>query len=199
MRIFVAGATGVIGIRVVPLLVADGHTVAGMTRTPGKTGQLEELGAEPVVCDVFDAAALTEAVASFRPDAVMHQLTDLPDHASQLAGFAARNDRIRTEGTRNLIAAAQVAGARHFLAQSIAWRPPGRGRVVDEHEHQVLNAGGVVARYGQLYGPGTFYEDRIPDHPRIHVDAAARATPPLIGSSPGVVVVAEDATPAAGE
>ena len=199
MRIFVAGATGVIGIRLVPLLVADGHTVAGMTRTPGKTGQLEALGAEPVVCDVFDAAALTEAVTAFRPDAVMHQLTDLPDHVSQLAGFAARNDRIRTEGTRNLIAAAKAAGAGHFLAQSIAWRPPGRGQVVDEHEHQVLEAGGVVVRYGQLYGPGTFYEDRIPEHPRIHVDAAARATPPLIEASPGVVVVAEDAGPAAGE
>ena len=198
MRIFVAGATGVIGIRVVPLLVADGHAVMGMTRTPGKTGRLQALGADPVVCDVFDAAALTESVTAFRPDAVMHQLTDLPDDVSQLGEFAARNDRMRTEGTRNLVAAAKAAGARHFLAQSIAWRPPGRGDAVDEHERQVLEAGGVVVRYGQLYGPGTFYEDRVPEHPRIHIDAAARATRPLIQAEPGVVVVAEETGPSAG-
>jgi uncharacterized protein YbjT (DUF2867 family) len=192
MRIFLAGATGVNGIRVLPLLIAEGHTVAGMTRLPQKANQLRALGADPVVCDVFDADALTEAVTAFEPQAVMHQLTDLPDHLDQLSEFAARNDRIRTEGTRNLLAAAMAAGARHFLAQSIAWRPPGRGESVDQHERQVLDAGGVVVRYGQLYGPGTFYEDRSPPHPRIRVDAAAQATPPLIQIPSGVVVLAED-------
>jgi hypothetical protein len=123
LRVFLAGATGVIGARLVPLLIAGGHTVAGLTRSAEKAGPLRQSGAEPVVCDVFDAAALTAAVVAFAPDVVMHQLTDLPDRASEIAAFAARNDRIRTEGTRNLIAAARAAGAGHFLAQSIAWRP----------------------------------------------------------------------------
>jgi UDP-glucose 4-epimerase len=192
VRIFVAGASGVIGIRLVPLLVAGGHEVAGMTRSGAKVEQLQSLGAEPVVCDVYDAAALTDAVGAFRPEMVMHQLTDLPDSAEQLGVFSARNDRIRTEGTSNLLAAGKAAGATRFLAQSIAWRPPGRGEVVDSHEEQVLDAGGVVVRYGQLYGPGTFYEDQVPPPPRIHVDAAARETVPLLDAEPGVVVLAED-------
>jgi nucleoside-diphosphate-sugar epimerase len=192
LRIFLAGATGVIGIRLLPLLLAAGHTVAGMTRSPDKAGQLLALGALPVVCDVFDAAAFTRAVTEFAPDAVLHQLTDLPDRPGQLPEFTARNDRIRTEGTRNVVAAAEAAGARHLLAQSIAWRPPGRGEALDEHERRVLSAGGVVVRYGQLYGPGTFYEDQVPQHPRIHVDAAAQATPPLIQAPGGVVTLAED-------
>jgi uncharacterized protein YbjT (DUF2867 family) len=192
VRVFIAGASGVIGIRLVPLLVAAGHVVAGITRSPGKVDQLRALGAEPVVCDVFDADALTEAVSAFAPEMVMHQLTDLPDDVEQLGEFSARNDRIRTEGTSNLLAAARAAGAPRFLAQSIAWRPPGRGEVVDAHERQVLDAGGVVVRYGQLYGPGTFYEDTIPPPPRIQIDEAARATVPLLESEPGVVVLAEN-------
>jgi hypothetical protein len=101
---------------------------------------------------------------------------------------------MRTEGTRNLISAARAAIAHHFLVQSIAWRPPGRGEVVDAHERQVLDAGGVVVRYGQLYGPGTYYEDRLPPHPRIHVDDAARATPALLHARSGVVTLADDAS-----
>jgi len=192
MRIFLAGATGVLGKRILPLLVQDGHTVAGMTRSPGKAGDLRSLGAVPVICDVFDSEALTSAVSAFAPNAVMHQLTDLPDHLDQLAEFGRRNDRIRTEGTRNLLAAARTAGAEHVLAQSIAWRPPGRGEAADELERQVLAVGGVVVRYGQLYGPGTFYPDGPPRPPRIQVDAAAKATPPLITAPSGIVLVAED-------
>jgi uncharacterized protein YbjT (DUF2867 family) len=192
MRIFIAGASGVIGVRLVPLLVADGHDVAAMTRSPQKAANLDSLGAEPVVCDVFDPSALAAAVDSFGPDMVMHQLTDLPDELDQLADHAARNDRMRTEGTRNLIAAAQAAGVGRLLAQSIAWRPAGRGEVVEEHERQVLEFGGVVLRYGQLYGPGTFYEDEIPPHPRIHVDEAATATVGLLDAEPAVVSVVED-------
>lgn len=192
MRVFVAGATGVIGVRLVPLLIAAGHEVAAMTRSAEKAEALAALGAQPVVCDVFDAAALTAAVREFGPEMVMHQLTDLPDDVDRLPDHAARNDRIRTEGTRNLIAAARAAGARRLLAQSIAWRPPGRGAAVEQHERQVLDAGGLVVRYGQLYGPGTFYEDRAPDHPRVQVEAAARATMGLLDAPPGVVVIAED-------
>lgn len=189
MRIFLAGASGVIGTRLLPLLVGQGHVVAAMTRTPAKAERLRQLGGEPVVCDVFDAERLTEAVTRFRPDAIMHQLTDLPD---RLDAGAADNDRIRSEGTRNLIAAAQAAAASSFVAQSIAWRSPGpRGEVVDRHEQQVLEIGGVVARYGRLYGPGTYYEDTLPPQPRAQIDDAVRATPPLLEAPSGIVTIAE--------
>jgi nucleoside-diphosphate-sugar epimerase len=159
VRIFVAGAIGVIGVRLVPLLVAAGHEVAGMTRSAGKADALRGgLGGEPVVCDVYDAAALNEAVARFRRDAVMDQLTDLRDEAD-IPALGARNDRMRREGTRNLLADARAAGAGRIYAQSIAWKLPGeRGVAVAEHERAVLDAGGVVIRYGQLYGPDTYYQ-----------------------------------------
>jgi nucleoside-diphosphate-sugar epimerase len=191
LRIFLAGATGVIGVRLVPLLVGAGHEVAGMTRSAGKQDQLRELGAEPVICDVYDGERLTASVIEFAPEVLVHQLTDLPDDVERLKDFSERNDRMRTEGTRHLLAAARAAGAPRFLAQSIAWRPPGRGDIVDEHEGMVLDAGGVVIRYGQLYGPGTFYEDRVPPPPRVHVDEAARATVPLLDAESGVVEVVE--------
>lgn len=194
MRVFLAGASGVIGIRLLPLLVGRGHVVAAMTRTPAKAERLRQLGGEPVVCDVFDAERLTEAVTRFRPDAVMHQLTDLPDRLDELDAGAADNDRIRSEGTRNLVAAAQAAAASSFVAQSIAWRSPGpRGAVVDRHEQQVLEIGGVVARYGRLYGPGTYYEDALPPQPRVQIDEAVRATPPLLEAPSGIVTIAESA------
>lgn len=191
MRIFIAGASGVIGIRLTPLLVGMGHTVAGMTRSPGKADTLRGLGAEPIVCDVYDADHLTEAVMAFRPEAVIHQLTDLPDALADVPAGADANNRIRTEGTRNLIVAAEAAGANRFVAQSIAWRPRGRGDVIDRHERQVLDFGGVVAQYGQLYGPGTYYERELPEHPRIHVDDAARATPPLLAAASGIVTIVD--------
>jgi nucleoside-diphosphate-sugar epimerase len=193
MRIFLAGASGVIGTRLVPLLVADGHAVAGMTRSPDKAAVLRELGAEPVVCDVY-AEALIGAVATFGPDMVMHQLTDLPDGIDEIPAYAARNNRIRTEGTRNLLAAARTAQAGRFLAQSIAWTPPAGGEAAAEHEELVLTAGGVVIRYGTFYGPGTYSANRIPPHPRIHVDDAARRTVALLDAPSGVIVVAEDAS-----
>jgi len=193
MRIFLAGATGVIGVRLVPLLVGAGHSVVGMTRTPEKADRLRELGAEPVVCDVFDAEALREAVVAAAPELVMHQLTDLPDEAGLIPEFVSRNNRIRTEGTRNLIAAAQAAGASRLLAQSIAWKPPSGGEAVEEHERLVLDAGGVVLRYGMFYGPGTYGgEERLPPPPRIHVDEAARRTVELLEAEKGVVVVTEE-------
>jgi uncharacterized protein YbjT (DUF2867 family) len=191
MRIFLAGATGVIGIRLIPLLLADGHVVAGMTRSPQKADQLRDLGAQPVVRDVYDPAALTDAVTAFGPDLVMHQLTDLPDTADQITAYRDRNNRMRTEGTRNLLAAAEAGGATRFIAQSIAWRPPAGGEAVEEHEQLVLDAGGLVIEYGTFYGPGTYGGDRRPDPPRIHVDDAARRTIELLDAPSGVVVVAE--------
>jgi len=84
---------------------------------------------------------------------------------------------------------AKAAGADRFVAQSIAWEP--RRASVEDHERQVLEIGGVVARYGRLYGPGTYYEDELPPPPRIQIDAAARATPPLLDSPPGIATIAE--------
>jgi nucleoside-diphosphate-sugar epimerase len=193
VRIFVAGASGVLGGRLVPLLVADGHAVAGMTRSAHKADLLRELGAEPVVCDVFDAGALTRAVIAFAPDIVFHQLTDLPDSAADIPAFSERNNRIRGEGTRNLLAAAAAASAGPVIAQSISWElPGGSGRAAAEHERAVLQAGGVVIRYGQLYGPCTYYETALPEPPRVHVDDAARQTVPAIGVPAGITIVVDD-------
>jgi hypothetical protein len=192
MRMFVAGASGVLGIRLLPRLVAAGHQVAGMTRTPAKIAELEVLGAEPVLCDVYDADALRAAVVRFRPDAVMHQLTDLPDDAAKIPEAAARNDRMRREGTRNLLAAADAAGAERILAQSIAWEQPGdRGFWTREYENSVLNVSGVVIRYGQLYGPGTYFETEQPSPPRIQIDEAARRTMTILDAPPGLVEIVE--------
>jgi nucleoside-diphosphate-sugar epimerase len=194
MRIFVAGASGLIGVRLVPLLVEAGHEVAGMTRSPDKAGRLRDLGAEPVICDVFDAGALAEAVAAYGPDCVFHQLTDLPDNVTDMASFGVRNDRIRSEGTHNLLAAAVAAGAEQFIAQSIAWEQSDEARrvVTASHERTVLEAGGVVIRYGQLWGPGTYYETTPPARPRIHLDDAARLSVLALEAPPGVTLTIDD-------
>jgi nucleoside-diphosphate-sugar epimerase len=194
MRIFVAGASGLIGIRLVPLLVEAGHEVAGMTRSPDKAGRLRDLGAEPVICDVFDAEALAEAVAAYGPDCVFHQLTDLPDHVTDMASFGARNDRIRGEGTHNLLAAAVAAGAEQFIAQSIAWEQSDEARrtVTASHERTVLEAGGVVIRYGQFWGPGTYYETTPPVRPCIHLDDAARLSVLALEAPPGATLIIDD-------
>jgi len=195
MRIFLAGASGVIGVRLIPLLVSQGHVVAGMTRSPEKVASLRKLGAEPVLCDVFDERRLHGAVKGFEPDLVMHQMTDLPDDVERIPEFADGNNRIRTEGTLNLLSAKWDAGVRRFVAQSIAWIPPSGGEAVVEHESMVLDARGVVIRYGTFYGPGTYSGNgRIPPAPRIHVDEAARRTVELLDAPPGVVVVTEEAS-----
>ena len=190
---FVAGASGVISTRLLPLLAEAGHEVAGMTRSPEKAPLIEERGGTPVVCDVFDPPALRAALVDFRPDAVVDELTDLPDERERLHEFEAANDRMRREGTRNLLDAAAAAKAPRFVAQSIAWElPDERGGAVAELEQMVLDAGGVVVRYGQLYGPGTFYESDCPDPPRVHVDDAAERTADLLEARSGVVTVTDD-------
>jgi nucleoside-diphosphate-sugar epimerase len=194
VRVFLAGATGVIGLRLIPLLLADGHTVAGLTRTAGRADRLRELGVQPVVCDVFDAAALTTAVTEFRPDLVLHQLTDLPDDAADIPRFAERGRRMRNEGTRNLLAAARAAGPVRVIAQSISWELPGEEAQVatGTFERTVLRDGGVVIRYGQFWGPGTYYPDSPPSRPRIHLDDAARQTMTALDAPPGLTLVADD-------
>ena len=200
-----------------PLLVRAGHAVMGTTRSKEKARDLERAGATPAVLDVFDAQALTTAVRAAGPEVVIHQLTDLPrelDHAKLVASYV-RNARIRVEGTRNLIAAAQAAGTRRFIVQSIAFAyvPGGEPhpetdplnltdatravtvKGVAEMEQQVLGAPGfdaIVLRYGLLYGPGTWYEaaDR---RPALHVDAAAHAALLAVTrGAPGIYNIADD-------
>ena len=183
MRIFVAGATGALGRRLVPLLVADGHQVTAMTRSPGKAAGLRAAGAEPVVADALDREAVLGVIAAARPEVLVPELTDLAG-ATDLrrfdAGFAATN-RLRVEGTDHLLEAARAAGARRLVAQSFAGWPFARvggpvkteddpldpdppaelRRTLDAIRHleaAVLSAEGiegVVLRYGGFYGPGT--------------------------------------------
>jgi nucleoside-diphosphate-sugar epimerase len=193
MRIFLAGASGVIGMKLTPLLVDAGHTVAGTTRSAEKAEGVRALGAEPFVIDVYDAQGLRDVVVDWSPDLVMYQLTDLPDDASQIPGRGAANARIRIEGTANLIAAAQAAGAERFLAQSIAWTPSAGNESRENLEAQVLayDGVGVVLRYGQFYGPGTYYEAEPPDPPRIQIDAAACQTVSSLEAPRGTVEIVE--------
>ena len=191
MRIFLAGASGVIGQHLVPLLVREGHDVAGMTRTPGKADWLRQVGAEPVVCDVFDRDALFEVVDRFDPDVVIHQLTDLPDDPTHILAHAAANNRMRREGTTNLVDAAQACGVR-VIAQSVAWLLSGdSGAAVEFHERTVLEAGGVIVRYGRLFGPGTYFEGEPPPAPRVHVADAARWTLAALDAPSGAILIVE--------
>jgi nucleoside-diphosphate-sugar epimerase len=191
-RIFLAGATGAIGKPLVSLLAARGYEVFGTTRFADKSELLRQLGAHPVVVDVFDAAALAEAVLAAKPQIVIHQLTDLPPglDPARMAEAAARNARIRIEGTKNLIAAAMAAGARRFIAQSIAWEPQGvSAEGVASLERQTLQVGGIILRYGRLYGPGTGKDDAPAELP-CHVDVAARAAVTAVErGEPGIVRV----------
>ena len=193
MRIFLAGATGVIGRRLVPVLVAAGHEVAGMTRSASKVELLHEWGALPVVCDVFDRDSLIEAVIEHAPTLVMHQLTDLPDDVADIPRAGGANARIRRDGTRNLLAAATAAGTDRFIVQSVAWSLRGdSAAAVDEMEQMVLAAGGVVLRYGQFYGPGTYHEGRLPDGVRVDIETAARRTLDALDAPSGILTSIDD-------
>jgi nucleoside-diphosphate-sugar epimerase len=194
MRIFLAGATGVIGLRLVPRLVASGHTVAGMTRSPDKAEQLRALGATPVICDAFDRDGVHAAVLAFGSEIVIDELTDLPDDPSRIGALAARNARIRREGTQHLLTAAEAAKAYQFLVQSVAWDlPPSEGAdAVQESERLVLEADGVVLRYGRFYGPGTYYEQEPPPPPRVQIDEAADRTVAALDAPSGVITIVEE-------
>jgi nucleoside-diphosphate-sugar epimerase len=193
MRIFLAGASGVIGQRLVPRLVQAGHVVGGLTRSPSKMELLSRLGAEPILGDVFDREALIQAVRDFKPDLVLNELTDLPDDAAQISAREELDARIRTEGNRNLLEAARRSGSPKILAQSVAWQLPDGpdARAVAELERSVLAEGGVVLRYGQLYGPGTYNEKQPPEKPRVHIDRAAERTVEALGAPTGVVVITD--------
>src|SRR5206468_2323278 len=110
---------------------------------------------------------------------------DIPPHA-------AANNRIRREGTRNLLAAARAAGAPRFLAQSVAWELPGDGgAAIREHERAVLEGGGVVLRYGRFYGPGTYHPDDVAKPPAVHIEEAARRTAKALDAPSGVIIVGD--------
>jgi hypothetical protein len=194
MRIFFAGASGVIGNRLVPLLVDAGHTVGALTRSAEKAGGLASLGAQAIVCDVFDRSALTSAVRSFSPDLVLHELTDLPDDLEQLAKGSLLTARMRVEGTRNLLDALEGLDQTKIVAQSVAWpMPPGlEADAVASLDEAVLAANGVVLRYGQFYGPGTYYEGELPAAPRVHIDIAAARTLEALDAPSGILTVVDN-------
>jgi nucleoside-diphosphate-sugar epimerase len=228
MNVFVAGASGVLGRELVPQLVAQGHDVVGMTRSPAKEDLVRRLGARPVVADALDADAVARAVASAEPEVIIHQLTALSGAVSardmrhpERSAVAAMTNRLRTEGTDHLLAAARASGARRFVAQSFgAFRfdrsrrpvlteddpidpaPPAGLRVPLEgilHLERAVTTidwgEGVVLRYGGFYGPGTAIS-RAPD--------AVMAAPirkrwfPIIGAGGGVLshIHVEDAAAA---
>jgi nucleoside-diphosphate-sugar epimerase len=196
----------VIGRRLLPLLVAEGHEVTGMTRSSRRVEALRAMGAQPVVADALDEPAVSAALREAQPDAVVHQLTSLPlriDPRRMERDFA-QNDRLRSEGTRILVRAAEEAGVRRILAQSIAfaYAPGAPGtlhreqdpllvdapgafarsvRAIGDLERAVLGADGVVLRYGYFYGPGS----AISRTGSMGEDVARRRLP-VIGSGGGV-------------
>ena len=184
MRVFVAGATGTIGRRLMPRLVAAGHQVTGMTRSQARATDLQAVGATPAVCDVFDAPAVLAAVEAAAPEVIVSQLTDLPavPRPRGLSKVYEANNRVRTEGNANLLAAARNAAVPRIVAQSVAfWYRPEGGPVKSEDAPLDTEAGepigsavramkqvedalssvpdvdAVLLRYGFFYGPGTWY------------------------------------------
>ena len=182
MKVFLAGASGALGRRLIPQLIEHGHSVVGTTRTDAKAAILRDLGAEPVVLDALDREAFVDAVVQAQPDAIVHQLTALSDiDFRKFEKSFELTDRLRTEGTDNLLAAAEAVGVPHFVAQSYAGWPYARvgGPIKSEQEPldphpapqtrrsleairhlemRVTEYNGIVLRYGGFYGPGTGLE-----------------------------------------
>ncbi|MGE0712996.1 MAG: NAD-dependent epimerase/dehydratase family protein [Planctomycetota bacterium] len=210
MRVLLAGATGVIGRPLLRAMLAAGHEVTALTRRRDLLPALEELGARPSLADVLEPAQVLEAAVRARPEVVVHQLTALPHRIDprRVATALAPTNRLRSEGTRNLVAAAQAAGARRIVAQSIAFvcaplpangpaladedaplhlRAPASFRpviaAVEELERRVRHAAhleGLALRYGFFYGPGTTYAPGG----SMHEDVTRRRIP-LVGAGPG--------------
>jgi nucleoside-diphosphate-sugar epimerase len=207
MKIFVAGATGAVGRPLVSALVAAGHSVAGLTRTAAKAQIIQRIGAEPVVADGLDAAAVRAVLGSIRPDVVIHQMTDLTG-ATDLRHFDrvfASSNRLRTQGTDILLTAAREAGARRFIAQSYCGWPYARVGGAVKTEADALDPDppaqlrpslqairylegrvtgstdpeGIILRYGSFYGPGTGMLDPA------MVEEIRNRRVPLIGDGAG--------------
>jgi nucleoside-diphosphate-sugar epimerase len=227
MKVLVAGATGAIGKQLVPRLVAQGHDVTGMTRSPSKADGIRAMGATPVVADALDPDAVARAVAEAEPDVIVHELTAL-SASLDLRHFDrdfAETNRLRTEATDHLLAAGRAVGVRRFVAQSFAGWPHARvgGPVKSEDDpldsnpldgmRAALNAilylekavtgadwtEGIVLRYGGFYGPGTSLD---PENGGEHVEAIRGRKFPIVGDGAGIwsfihIEDAADATVAA--
>ena len=210
MKVFLAGASGVIGRRLAVLLRRAGHEVAGTTRSEAKAAALQAIGAVPVLVDAYDADKLKLAVYAVQPDIIIHQLTDLPQaiDPKTLPAALEANARLRIKGTRNLVDAALTSGVRRMIAQSIAFAyGPGEGTLAEDHPINPAQTGvialeqtvtqtsgidGIVLRYGRLYGPGTWTDVPNGSAP-LHVDAAAQAALlALTKGKPGIYNIAED-------
>lgn len=212
MRVFVAGASGAVGHPLVQQLVAAGHDVTGMTRTPAKRGRLEAAGADVVVADALDAEAVARAVSAAQPEVVINQLTDLATLGSNMRRFDRYfegTNRLRTEGNENVLSAAVAAGARRFIAQSFTGWPYARegGPVkteedrMDPHPPKGIGAthaairrlestttsatgiDGLVLRYSFFYGPGTSLGA---DPGASQIEAVRKRALPVIGSGDGI-------------
>ena len=199
MRVFVAGGSGVLGQRLLPQLVARGHQVTATTTSRAKLGLLERLGAEGVVMDGMDGAAVGEAVAAAKPDVVVNQMTALSQaHAGKPNLrkpdlFFAKTNGLRSEGNDNLLAAAEATGVAHFVAQGHAsmngahegswvkteedpmWVNAGT-KAINQMEKTVVAAGGAVLRYGGFYGPGATDDQ---------VELVRKRQFPLVGAGTG--------------
>jgi nucleoside-diphosphate-sugar epimerase len=201
MRVLVVGATGAIGTRLVPQLVARGHEVTGTSRSAAKAGQLRAMGADPVVLDVLDAEAARKVVSATSPHAIIYQATALAGlrFGRNLDKTFGPTNRLRTEGTDNLLAAAREAGVRRFVAQSFAsYRyarvggpvkteddpldpdPPAMARqsnaAMKYLDETVTAAGGIALRYGGFYGAA--------DDPMVGM--VRKRMFPLIGEGAGI-------------
>lgn len=181
MKIFVAGATGAIGLPLVRVLRALGHEVTGVTRAGAGADRLRELGAKVSFADAFDAAAVHAAIAAASPDVVIDQLTWLPADPADIIKSMPNDTRLHAEGGANLLQAAKSLGVKRYIMQSrgfyldaepgtlanesarLRYKAPGEigasARVIGAYEDAVMNAPleGVVLRYGFFYGPGTWY------------------------------------------
>lgn len=207
MRVFVAGASGVIGRRLIPQLRDAGHEVVGTTRTPEKAELLRGLGAEPVVVDALDADALASAVKEAQPRAMINELTDLPSRFNPRKPDYGQTGRLRRECTATLVRAGREAGARRLISQSIAFlyamrgerikdesaplMEPNTGTAFDEpirgtRELERLTAEaegleGLVLRYGWFYGPGTYFA-----RDGSYAERARRRGYPIVGDGGGI-------------
>ena len=202
VNIFIAGGSGAIGRQLVPMLVQEGHRVVAMTRSPEGATLLDAMGATSVIGNVFDKVRLGELVERAEPEIIIHQLTAF---GARDADPLAETIRIRTEGTRNLLEAAEKSAARRFITQSISFIcTPVKGGLTDEDTPLYLDAPqairplaqavaeledrtihcsgmeGIVLRYGWFYGPGTNYDpaDTIPR-------AIKRGRMPIVGTGGG--------------
>ena len=197
MNIFVAGGTGTIGVPLVRALIAAGHEVHSLTRSPDKAGGIRALGAQPAIADALDADALRRVVLAARPTHVVHQLTALPKEGARRPGDLAATSRLRSEGTRNLLDASIGAGARRIIGASFAAfqapLPANAPREVIEGveavrsmESQILDASrrgaieGVVLRYGLFYGPGNPATDKM-------IQLIRRRMLPVVRHDPGLL------------